>query len=309
MGGSGSGGTFSDIDRQELLKKLRASENATKDVGFETEINAYIGQLQAVYNDRDYNAVQNHLNEIELALSEDIDETVSLLFGGSVAKRTYVDGLSDIDALVLLGESELKTMTPEQVKEYFFQKLKERYPKTAIKEGALAVTVKFPDAEIQLLPAIKYKTGYRIADVSGKLWSFIRPRKFTELLTKINQDNGNKVVPTIKLAKAIISDFPKNRQLSGYHVEALAVQIFQNYAGPKTPKALLTHFFSEAPRAVLKPLPDVTGQSEHLDSYLGSEKSLNRRAVSDALNLISRRMQSADNARTVQAWKEILGVS
>jgi hypothetical protein len=309
MGGSGSGGAFSDIDREELLKKLRASEVAAKDVGFETEINAYIGQLQAVYNDRDYDAVQMHINEIELALSEDIDDTVSLLFGGSVAKRTYVDGLSDIDALVLLGESELKTMTPDQVKNYFFQKLKERYPKTSIKEGNLAVTVRFPDAEIQLLPAIKYKTGYRIADVSGKSWSFIRPRKFTELLTKVNQDNGNKVVPTIKLAKAIISDFPKNRQLSGYHVEALAVQLFQNYEGPKTPKALLTHFFSEAPKAVLKPLPDVTGQSEYVDSYLGSERSLNRRVVSDALNLISRRMQSADNARTVQAWKDILGAS
>ncbi len=115
-----------------------------------------------------------------------------------------MDGLSDIDALVLLGESELKTMTPEQVKKYFFQKLKERYPKTTIKEGTLAVTVEFPDAEIQLLPAIKYKTGYRIADVSGKEWSFIRPRKFTELLTKVNQDNGNKVVPTIKLAKSIV---------------------------------------------------------------------------------------------------------
>src|SRR5688572_26714228 len=123
MGGSGSGGAFSDIDREELLKKLRASEVAAKDVGFETEINAYIGQLQAVYNDRDYDAVQKHINEIELALSEDIDDTVSLLFGGSVAKRTYVDGLSDIDALVLLGESELKTMTPDQVKNYFFQKL------------------------------------------------------------------------------------------------------------------------------------------------------------------------------------------
>lgn len=307
MGGSGSGGTFSDIDRQELLKKLRASEAETRDVGFETEINNCIGQLQAQYNDRDYDAVQDHLNEIELALSEDIDETVSLLFGGSVAKRTYVDGLSDIDALVLLGESELKTMTPEQVKEYFFQKLKERYPRTTIKEGTLAVTVEFPDAEIQLLPAIKYKTGYRIADASGKEWSFIRPRKFTELLTKVNIDNGNKVVPTIKLAKSIVSNLPKNRQLTGYHIEALAVQIFRGYDGPKTPKALLAYFFREAPKAVLSPLPDITGQSEHVDSYLGSERSLSRRTVSDALNLISRRMQSADNARTVQAWKVILG--
>ncbi len=234
MGGSGSGGAFSDIDRKELLQKLRASEDATKDVKFETEINDCIGQLQAQYNDRDYDAVQGYLDEIKSSLSEDIDDTVSLLFGGSVAKRTYVDGLSDIDALVLLGKSELKNMTPEAAKGYFFEKLKERYPKVEMKEGTLAVTVKFPETEIQLLPAIKHKIGYKIADVTGKQWSFIRPRKFTELLTKTNQDNGNKVVPTIKLAKSIISSLPKNRQLTGYHIEALAVQIFQNYEGPKT---------------------------------------------------------------------------
>jgi integrase len=306
MGGSGSGGAFSDIDREELLRKLRASEDATKDVSFETDINDHIGRLQAKYNDRDREAISSHLGEIEAALSEDIDDTVSLLFGGSVAKHTYVDGLSDIDALVLLGKSELRNMSPEEVKDYFFHKLKERFPKAEIKEGTLAVTLKFPDAEIQLLPAIKYKTGYRIADITGNEWSFIRPRKFTERLTKVNQANGNKVVPTIKLAKSIIANLPKTRQLTGYHIEAMAVEIFRNYEGAKTPKALLTHFFREAPKAVLKPLPDITGQSEHVDSYLGAERSLNRRVVSDALGLLSRRMQSADNARTVQAWQEIL---
>src|SRR6266498_491157 len=162
MGGSGSGGAFSDIDRKELLKKLRDSEDATKDAGFETEINNCIGQLQAQYNDRDTDAVQEHLDEIKSALSEDIDDTVSLLFGGSVAKRTYVDGLSDIDALVLLGKSELKNMSPEEFYASFFEKPNERYPKAEMKEGTLAVTIKFPEAEIQLLPAIKYKTGYRI---------------------------------------------------------------------------------------------------------------------------------------------------
>jgi integrase len=309
MGGSGGGGAFSDIDRKQLLQKLRASEDATQDVGFETVINECIGDLQAGYNARNHDAIREHLKEIKRVLSEDIDDTVSLMYGGSVAKHTYVDGLSDIDALVLLDKSELKTMSPDEVKDYFFRKLKERYPKTEMKQGVLAVTLKFDDAEIQLLPAIKYKTGYRIADITGKEWSFIRPRKFTSQLTEINKANGNKVVPTIKLVKSIISSLPENRRLTGYHVEALAVHIFQSYEGVKTPKALLTHFFREAPAALLKPLPDITGQSEHVDSYLGAERSLNRRVVSDTLSLISRRMQGADNARNVQAWKDILGAN
>jgi len=306
MGGSG-GGAFSDIDRQELLQKLRASENATEDVGFETAVNNCIGQLQAQFNDRDRDTIRGYLDEIRDCLGEDIDDAVNLIYGGSVAKHTYVDGLSDIDALVLLGKSELKDLSPQEVKNYFYHKLKERFPKIQIKEGILAVTLKFPGAEIQLLPAMKSGSGYHIADVTGKQWSLIRPRKFTELLTNVNQSNNNKVVPTIKLAKSIISSLPENRQLTGYHIESLAVQIFRGYEGVKTPKAMLTHFFREATKAVLKPLPDVTGQSVQVDSYLGAEKGLNRRVVSDALGLISRRMQSANNARNIQLWKDILG--
>jgi hypothetical protein len=306
MGGSG-GGAFSDIDRQELLQKLRASEDATEDVGFETAVNDCMGQLQAQINDRDNETIRGYLDEIRNCLGEEIDGTVNLVYGGSVAKHTYVDGLSDIDALVLLGKSELKDMSPEEVKDYFFHKLKERFPKTEMKKGMLAVTLKLPGYEIQLLPAIKSGTGYHIADVTGKEWSFIRPRKFTDLLTTVNQNNNKKVVPTIKLAKSIISSLPENRQLTGYHIESLAVQIFRKYDGIKTPKAMLTHFFREATKAVLKPLPDVTGQSVQVDSYLGAEKGLNRRVVSDALGLISRRMQSADNARNIQLWKDILG--
>src|SRR5258708_5328414 len=243
MGGSGSGGGFSDIEYSALMEKLRASQDTTSSEKFETEISGFISGLQAQYNKRDANAIRAHLDEIKEALCEDIDETLSLLFGGSVAKHTYVDGLSDIDALVVLGKSELKELSPEQVKNYFFRKLKERYPRGKVKQGRLAVTIRFPNAEIQLLPAIKHPTGYHIADLTGKNWSSIKPRRFSRLLTRINEDNGHAVIPTIKLIKSIIYNLPKNRQLTGYHVEALAVHIFKDYTGTKTPKALLTHFF------------------------------------------------------------------
>ena len=77
-----------------------------------------------------------------------------MLNGGSVAKYTYVDGLSDIDSLIILDNCELTDKPPDEVKEYFAQKLKERFPKTEVEVGNLAVTVHFNDAEIQLLPAL-----------------------------------------------------------------------------------------------------------------------------------------------------------
>lgn len=305
MGGSGSG-TFSAYDKQELLKKLRMSEESSRDIGFETTINEYINNLQAQYNARNHEVIRGYLDEIKDVLSEDIEDTVKLLYGGSVAKHTYVDGISDVDALVLLGDSDLISSSPSEVRDYFCKKLKERYPNLPVKTGRLAVTINFPTAEVQLLPAVKYKTGYRIADITGKQWSFIKPRKFSEQLTKVNQDNGNKVVPTIKLVKAINSTLPESRQMKSYHIESLAVQIFKKYDGAKTPKAMLTHFFKTAPKEILTALPDITGQSTHVDAYLGKSGSLTRRVVSDALSLISRRMQAADNARSSESWKNIL---
>ena len=44
----------------------------------------------------------------------------------------------------------------------------------------------------------------------------------------------------------------------------------------------------------MNPISDSTGQSIHVDDYLGSRSSNSRRMVSDSLSQISRRMNNAD---------------
>jgi len=306
MGGSGGGFFRGKTDPEGLLQKIRDAEARTHDEKFETEVTGIIGSLLAKYSDRDVETTNSYLDTIKKALAKDIDGTVDLIYGGSVAKHTYVDGFSDIDALVLLDRSELRDMSPEEVKKYFFLRLKERLPETQIEQGTLAITVKFKDAEIQLLPAIRYGTGFRIADFTGTRWSVIKPTEFASLLTKANQDAGGKVIPTIKLAKSIISQLPENRRLTGYHAETLAVEMFRHYDGPRTVKAMLRHFFLESPKLVLRPIKDKTGQSKYVDDYLGPPDGLQRKVVADSLGRIGRRMQNADGARLVQQWRDIL---
>jgi len=257
---------------------------------------------------RDIEATKLHLETVKQALGKDIEGTIDLLFGGSVAKHTYVDGMSDIDSLVILNKTELKDLSPQEVRKYLSACLKERLPNTEIQKGDLAVTVKFKDIEIQLLPAIKYKSGFRIPDASGKDWSFIKPKEFTDILAKVNADNGYKLIPTIKLAKSIVSGLPDNRRLTGYHIEALAVETFQQYSGPRTPKDMLRHFFLEAQRLVMSPVKDRTGQSIHVDDYLGAKNSLERKMVADSLGRIGRRMLNADGAQLVNEWRDVLSV-
>ena len=200
-------------------------------------------------------------------------------------------------------------MAPAEVKEYFFKKLQESLPKTKIEVGTLAITVHYKDMDIQLLPAVRYKEGYKIPNASGKDWSnIINPKKFAEKLSEINRKNNFKVVPSVKIAKAIISGMPKNRQLSGYHTEALAIEVFKYYDGAKTPKAMLTYFFETAPRYISKPIIDKTGQSKYVDEYCGKIDGSKRELIANAISRIGRTIKNADKAYSLNTWKRILEI-
>ena len=311
MGGSGGGGYFFERSSspEDIAKKIREQEARSQNTAFETEVSALLGQLLAYSNDRDVDSINTHLNTIKNALELGIDGSIDIRYGGSVSKHTFVDGLSDIDSLVILNKTELANLSPLQVKEYFAERLRKRLPNTEISTGNLAVTVKFTSGyEIQLLPCIKHENGIRIASATNPdTWSHIvKPNKFVEALRYVNIKTSGKMVPLIKLAKNIISAFPEKRKLTGYHLEALAVEIFVKYEGETKPKAMLKHFFNEATKSVLSPIRDKSGQSIHVDDYLGQQNSIERKMVSDSLSSVSRKMQNADGSGDIRLWKEIL---
>lgn len=306
MGGTGGGFFGVKTTPEKLAEKLRDSESEAVDQQFEAEVSGDIGRLLASVNDRDAEAIARHLDVIKKALDKDVSGSVDTLYGGSVGKHTYVDGLSDIDSLVLLDDSDLKNASPSEVREYFASRLRESLRGTPIEVGRLAVTVSFADAVVQLLPAVRHGNGFRIPSADGDSWSHINPQGFTEKLAATNRSLGGKVIPTIKLAKTVIATLPENRRLTGYHIESLAIEVFKGYSGPTTPKALLTHFFTECPKRVMTPIVDHTGQSVHVDEYLGAADSLQRRIVADSLSRVGRRMKNADRARSRSQWNSVL---
>ncbi len=302
----GSGGFFSSSSNIENLRNKIDEENSIiRKQTLDIEISKFLNELLVMANDRDIDAINKHIDVIKNALDKNIEGTVDVLFAGSVAKHTYVDGLSDIDSLVILNDTNLANLTPSQVKDYFYKRLTERFPGTDIKVGKLAVTIKFQDSEIQLLPAVKSGENIKISNSKGENWDRINPTAFTKLLSKINQEQGKKVVPTIKLAKSIISTFPDNRQLSGYHIESLAIEVFKNYNKANKVGDMLKDFFEIAANRVLSPIKDKTGQSVHVDEYMGEERSIQRRLVSDSFSRIARKLESASS---LEQWKDIFEV-
>ncbi|MGG1678744.1 CBASS oligonucleotide cyclase [Neobacillus sp. NRS-1170] len=303
MGGSGGGYKIPSKTLSQLEQEKQDRINQEK---LEADINQLIKDYFQEINDRDVEGINRHLETIKNALEKDIDGFVDLKFGGSITKSTYSTGISDVDMLVQINNSDLAKASPIEALNRFKEQIQRRLPKTDVKIGKLAVTVKFASGhEIQLLPTIKTETGYRIPRPGVNKWSnVIKPSKFAEKLTNVNKTNNNKVVPLIKLMKNINATLPKQRQLSGYHLESLAIDAFKNPMNtPKTYKGMIEHFCRHAKSAVLKPITDSTGQSVHVDTYLGNSNSSERQRASNTFKQLLKKM---DQANSLDTWKDIL---
>jgi hypothetical protein len=294
-GGSTSGSAYS-----------RATSETEKS-SYEGKVNEQLQDNLSDYNSRDTEKINAHIQTIQNAINSDDIVPCALAFGGSIKKHTYVDGLSDVDMLAIINDPTLTDKSPAEVRDYFADKLRQRLPNTKITTGNLAVTVEFSDGtKIQILPAQKTITGVRISSENGQSWSkVIHPDKFTDKLTNVNKNNNGGVVPAIKLYKAINSKLPADSQLSGYHIEAIAINAFKNYNGSYTPKAMLTHLVDYASKAVLQPIRDKTGQSIHVDDNLGSSGSYERQKASAAIQRIKAKIRLADEQQSTDMWSEL----
>ena len=311
MSGSGGGG-FKGLSPCQIRAWIdRAQDDATT-VERETSINGVLGDLLTQYNERDVGLVRERLDDIQEGLEDTLETTVDLRFGGSVAKHTYVDGLSDVDALAILREREMQSLPASEVLDRFAETLRRELGyEVRVNEGKLAVTVVFPDGmTIQILPAIRTISGVRIPDSAGEGWSsVIRPEAFAAKLTKSNRANGARLIPVIKLAKAALAELPGDVKPSGYHVESLALEAFRHYDGPKTYTAMLHHFFQAASGLVRSPIRDSTSQSLHVDNRLGPSDSRQRQHLSGVLDRIARRMSNADRSGSSEDWLQAIGES
>ncbi|MBZ5505704.1 MAG: nucleotidyltransferase [Acidobacteriia bacterium] len=304
--GGGGGSSYTGW-QPERLKDILREKSEQSAVEFEGELAGYLAGLLAEFNSRDTDLINERLETAKAALEDRLEGSFDQLFGGSVAKHTYVDGLSDIDSLLIINGSDLAEGSPRQALRKIEKILSEKLGNdVTATHGRMAVTLEYADGmQIQLLPAIHSETGLRIPSSRRDAWSKVNPDVFRSDLTQTNAQCGGKLVPTIKLAKAIIANLPESQQLSGYHVENLGIGIFRGYEGKKTTAAMLPVFFERAKELVLTPIRDKTGQSVHVDGYLGEADSPARQNASHLLGGIAKRMRSASTAASKEQWAAI----
>jgi predicted nucleotidyltransferase len=134
-----------------LRDLIRQTAEDTEQKRLESSTNDYLQNLLVSLNQRDSEKVQKYVDDIRAVLGEE-HEIEKFLFGGSVAKHTFVDGLSDIDALVVLKRADLEGKNPREVLKSFFDTLHDGLTRdlvVTLDKGNLAVTVRIFDASLQ----------------------------------------------------------------------------------------------------------------------------------------------------------------
>lgn len=271
------------------------------------EVNHWLNDKLKAYNDRNVNAIGSRINELRDALRRTNNDVVRPMFGGSVHRHTYVNGLSDVDVLMVVNESEISGRLPSDAISHMKALIGERLPKfnvKSLKSGNMAVTVEYRDGmEIQILPAIRRKSGaLRVPDPNPDTdeWSdAIYPDRFLDRLTKVNKANNGRVIPTIKLVKGLAAGVILNekRRLDGYHIEALAIQAFQNYSGKRDVRSMVIHFCEFASHAVMNPIADPAEQSKHVDGRLEKAGSGRREEARNYLRSMRNRFSKCKTAK------------
>ena len=306
VGGGGRGGSsYTGWTSEKLTEVVR--EEATKAAAhFEVTVAGLLSDLLAGYG-KDTELVRERLDRAKEILRDETENSFDTLFGGSVAKHTYVDGLSDVDTLLVVNDSKFEDKSPPKILDRVEAILQDRLPKDVVVDhGRMAVSITYPDSMvIQLLPALRTETGVKVPSAQHEGWSDIDPDGFRQALTYHNEACGGKLVPTIKLAKAVIGNMPEQYRLTGYHVESLAIAAFKGYEGKKTTETMLPLLFERAKGLVLAPIRDSTGQSVHVDEYLGPESSPLRQNVSHLLGGIAKRMRNASSGKSRAQWEAV----
>ena len=305
MGGSGGYG----FERRQRTNwqpaNLESSLAQTRQQAAAAEVTAMFRDVLAQINQIDTEALNRHKEEIFQALKSAFEEAYGLRGGGSYSQHTYVNGISYVDMLFVLdafssssipNKNDSKAVLADMEK-----RLRQRFPTTETKTGRMAVTLKFSDGlELQVLPAFRYRSGYRVPDYRGTGWVAARPHVFTKLLQRRNAEVGGQLLPCIKLAKQICEN--QGVEVKSYHLSNMAVKAFEHYTGPRSHEEMLRHFFSKAKELTASRMRDITGQGAYVDNYLTSQAQ--RIVLARQLSAIEQKIARAEG--DASKWQQLL---
>lgn len=217
---------------------------------------------------------------VENSLSKEISIKEKHIIG-SYARETMinkVDG-NDVDIMIVLDkEKHGDWMNQEKGPGNCLQKIKDilqndpRYKNCEIHIDRNAVTIRYKDFKIDVVPAFKDTEGYRIPDTGGgQKWIHTNPRLFKRVMEISNNSNNGRVKEVVKIVKGW--NEKNGKPLKSFHIETMVYTYFKESA-PKDEKRTISDdvkdFYSRL-RWYLRVPSNEPIYNERVDGYLNSE--------------------------------------
>jgi predicted nucleotidyltransferase len=261
-------------------------------------------------------AVSARQRSIREHIQKNMNVTDDFLIG-SYARHTLIGPLSeaDVDILVVLDPSyyhEVNTKTDPQARllDKVRSVLCDKYPTTTVSRNGQAVTIKFSDYYVDVVPGFLTTNGnYFIPDSATKRWIYTNPKKHNEAMAQTNVKRDKSFVPLIKMVKA----WNRNNGgiFSSFHLEVMGANLFDNVSIADFQNGLLT-YFDQGVYRITQRCMDPAGFDDNLGTYLSIGDKMQQaprlfeKARNHARNAISHeRIWRPDLA--IAEWKQVFG--
>jgi hypothetical protein len=209
---------------------------------------------------------------------------------GSYRRRTLIAPMADADVdIVVLLDRGYRKRGPRAVLDLVKTTLREEYPSSRVSRNGQAVTIRFSDFTVDVVPAFSTWWETDVLDIcnSGNdTWIRTNPKRHITISSKVNWRTGGLLVPSVKMLKAW--NRAAGRPLRSFHLEVLAWKVFDPgwrvaFFGPGlwmgTDPENLARFFAEAPGRLRRKLLDPARDEGDLGAYLtdlGRDEAISR---------------------------------
>jgi hypothetical protein len=246
-------------------------------------------------------------------------EVLDTFLSGSYARSTMIAPLkeADIDIIAVLNDKYFHNYNNGQnnghagLLDLVKRTLKKTYTSTPdISRDGQAVTIRFTDFIVDVVPAFNRQGGgYIIANSITKNWIGTDPKKHVELISTSNKAHNGDLVPLIKMIKSWNRN--NNKHFNSFHLEVLALEIFNNVTISDYPSGL-RFFFDKGKELISKKNLDPAGYGGDVGAYINSAEKI-QVAVNKFQLAYERAIKAEDNARqgkiqdAINMWITILG--
>jgi hypothetical protein len=219
------------------------------------------------------NTVSSRQQNVRNAVAQELSVLESFL-AGSYRRNTMIAPLgdADVDIFIVLDPSYYSQDGYTLLLDRTRRALARHYTTSTISRNGQAVTIKFTDFYVDVVPSF-YRNGggYLIPDSIEERWIATDPTLHIDLWSQMNAKKNGDFIPLIKMLKGW--NRMHSQLLRSFHLETLAHEVLQDVRISDLPSGV-RYFFDKARSKLATGILDPAGYGGNLGSYLDFNKKL-----------------------------------